>query len=127
MICTTSKCSALRAARLNSAGHHSPIGTQADIVCAVTRLRDVLCAHRPLRICACCLLWQGAVAVFGCLSFIVGYAIGFGAVGWTYVSEVVPSRLRYATCIIRTTAAFCDVLLIVMSLLSTNAQTAPLL
>eukprot|EP00953_Heterococcus_sp_UTEX-ZZ885_P003107 2210-Heterococcus_DN1.PRE.5 len=35
----------------------------------------------------------GAVAVSGCLSFIVGYAIGFGAVGWTYVSEVVPSRL----------------------------------
>ncbi|KAG5188478.1 general substrate transporter [Tribonema minus] len=37
---------------------------------------------------------RGALAALACLAFITGYAIGFGTVGWTVISELVPSRLR---------------------------------
>lgn len=37
---------------------------------------------------------QGIVAVLAVLIFVAGYAIGIGAVCWTIISEIVPTRIR---------------------------------
>lgn len=37
---------------------------------------------------------QGAIAVIAVLVYVVGFAIGFGAVVWTILSEIMPTRLR---------------------------------
>eukprot|EP01031_Cornospumella_fuschlensis_P035214 gene35214-42654_t len=37
---------------------------------------------------------QGSIAVVAVLIYVVGFAIGFGAVVWTILSEIMPTRLR---------------------------------
>lgn len=37
---------------------------------------------------------QGALAVIAVLVYVIGYAIGLGAVVWTILSEIMPTRLR---------------------------------
>mmetsp|Transcript_13300 Transcript_13300/g.19858 ORF Transcript_13300/g.19858 Transcript_13300/m.19858 type:complete len:230 (-) Transcript_13300:82-771(-) len=41
---------------------------------------------------------QAFLLVGSVLLFVIGFAIGFGAVGWTVISEIVPSRLRGKAC-----------------------------
>jgi hypothetical protein len=37
---------------------------------------------------------QGAIAVIAIILFVAGFAIGLGAVCWTIMSEIMPTRLR---------------------------------
>lgn len=37
---------------------------------------------------------QGSIAVIAVLIYVVGFAIGLGAVVWTILSEIMPTRLR---------------------------------
>ncbi|CAM9194217.1 unnamed protein product [Phaeothamnion confervicola] len=37
---------------------------------------------------------QGVLSVVAALAYITGFAIGFGAVGWVVIAEIVPSRVR---------------------------------
>jgi MFS family permease len=37
---------------------------------------------------------QGVIAIMAVLTFVVGYAIGLGAVSWVVMAEIMPTRLR---------------------------------
>lgn len=37
---------------------------------------------------------QGAIAVIGILLYVIGFAVGLGAVVWTVMSEIIPTHLR---------------------------------